>query len=106
MNPSDKIAKHGEELKQLLVKEGKVDIFPVHLVEHFPYIADQIFSLWSDPTAICHYFNELLTTNRENRAGFPLEAYSEIFALKELYDKNHYQPQNNDDFWSGVNKRE
>jgi hypothetical protein len=110
MNPSDNseknAAKHGEELKQLLVAEGKVEIFPIHLLENFPHIADKVFSLWTNPTSINQYFNELLTTNREHRAGFPAEVYSEIFALKALHNEKYEPAQKNDDFWSGVNKRE
>jgi len=106
MNSPDKTALHAAAFKQLLLDEGKAGTFPGHLSENFPHIADKIFLLWADSAAINHYFDELLTTNRENRAGFPPEVYSEIFALKALHNEKHLRVQKDDDFWSGVNKRD
>jgi hypothetical protein len=44
----------------------------------------------------------VLTTQRENRVGFPPEIHAEIFALRNTYNKTHPEAIKNDSFWNGV----
>ena len=77
-------------------------LFPTQLCAHFPHIVDRICTLWKEPAQANAYFQELLTTQRENRIGFPPEVHAEIFALRSFYDNTHPSIVKKDDFWSGV----
>ena len=102
MNSPVKAATYGEALKKILTEEGRVNLFPGNLLEKYPHIVDQIYLLWSEPEKAHHYFVGLLTTQRENRAGFPLDVYTELFALENYYTKTRPNAQKSDDFWTGV----
>jgi hypothetical protein len=85
----------------LLAGEGSD--YPVELAVRFPHILERIQFLWPKPSEARSYFQELLVTQREQRQGFPMGVYMEIFALSELYNKLHPCPANpDDDFWTGV----
>lgn len=79
------------------------DDYPATLATRYPYILEKLVSLWSKPMETRDYFQELLVTQRENRQGFPMDVYMEIFSLSELYNKLHPLPYNtDDDFWTWV----
>lgn len=61
-----------------------------------------IGTLWQEPVQAKAYFQELLTTQREHRQGFPPEVHAEIFTLSNFYDKCHPTADKLDDFWSAV----
>jgi len=106
MSTSPPRAEHANAFRKLLRELGKEELFPTSLLEQYPHIFDKIFLLWGDPPSSFKYFDELLTTHRENRAGFPHEIYTEIFTLDSYYSYTHPTVEKNDDFWSGVNKRD
>lgn len=106
MNNTVKAATHGEALKNILKEEGKESLFPRNTLEKYPHIVDKLYLLWREPENAHHYFVDLMTTQRENRAGFPLDVYTELFALENHYTKTRPTVQKNDDFWSGVNPKE
>lgn len=105
MYVTEKMPVYVNAFKQVLIEEGDGEIFPHQISEKYPHILDKIFLLWADPHCINIYFSELLTTVRENRAGFPPEVYAELFALESFYTATHPVPQKNNDFWGTVNKR-
>ncbi|PRC93968.1 hypothetical protein [Solimicrobium silvestre] len=90
-----------ERLKILLKNNEK--LFPTHLLASYPHIVGKLCAVWQEPVQASDYFKDLLTTQRENRAGFPAEIYTEIFALSDFYSSTHPSAKKNDDFWSGVN---
>jgi len=106
MNSTEKTALHADAFKRILMDEGKAALFPHKVVEKYPHIIDKIYELWDEPEHASKYFSELLTTQRENRAGFPMEIYSELFALESYYNLSRPTGQKNDDFWSGINQRD
>jgi hypothetical protein len=106
MSSSEKPAVHVDAFRRVLREEGKEALFPAKAVEKYPHIIDRIYQVWNEPEVASKYFSELLTTQRENRAGFPMEIYSELFALESYYNLSRPKAQKNDDFWSGVNQRD
>jgi len=106
MNPGEKPSVHSESFRKILKEEGKEALFPKKLVEKYPHIIDKIYLVWDEPENAGQYFSELLTTQRESRAGFPLEIYSELFALESYYSLSRPTAQKSDDFWSGVNQHD
>jgi len=106
VNNTTKAAMHGEALRHVLKEEGKENLFPRNTLEKYPHIVDKIYLLWHEPENAHHYFVDLMTTQRENRAGFPLDVYTELFALENHYTKTRPNVQKNDDFWSGVNSKD
>jgi len=106
MDTPDKTAKHADALKEILRQGGREGLFPRRLLEKYPHIIDRICQLWADPEKTSQYFTDLLTTQREQRAGFPIDIYTELFALENYYRLLHPAAQKNDQFWSGVNKRD
>jgi hypothetical protein len=92
-----------ETLRSLL--GGKEHYFPTLLCANYPQIVEKICLLWNDPKILHRYFTELLTTQREKRAGFAPEVHLEIFKLSEYYSVLHPKPQLGDDFWQGVDTR-
>jgi hypothetical protein len=106
MNSTDKTAVHADAFQRILKDEGKEALFPHKVLEKYPHIIDRIYEVWDEPEHASTYFSELLTTQRENRAGFPLEIYSELFALESYYNKSRPSGHKTDDFWSGINSRD
>ena len=106
MNITVKASAYAEALKNILRDEGRENLFPRNLLEKYPHIVDQIVQLWGEPEKAHHYFVELMTTQRENRAGFPLDVYTELFALETHYTGTHPDARKTDDFWSGVNQHD
>ena len=106
MNTTVKAATYGEALKNMLKEEGMENLFPHNTLEKYPHIVDKIYLLWREPENAHHYFAELMTTQRESRAGFPPDVYTELFALENHYTKTRPNVQKNDDFWSSVNKHD
>jgi hypothetical protein len=105
MQSSDNISYHTKAFKQLLIEEGNGALFPENLAQQYPHILDKIFLLWVDPPSTQIYFSNLLTTNRESRAGFPPEVYSELFMLESFYTVTHPQIIKHQELWGGVSKR-
>jgi len=103
MNSGEKPSIHSEAFKRTLKEEGQEVLFPNKLVAKYPHIIDKIYLVWDEPENAGQYFSELLTTQRESRAGFPLEIYSELFALERYYSRSRPTAQKTDDFWSSVN---
>ena len=106
MSAAEKTSFYATAFRKLLIEEGNEALFPYHLLEKYPHIFDKIFLLWVDPPSTHKYFSELLTTNRESRAGFPPEVYSELFTLETFYSVKHPIPIQKADFWVGINKRD
>jgi len=105
VSASEKVPFYAKKFKQLLIDEGNGAIYPQHLEEQYPHILDKIFLLWVDPKSVQIYFADLLTTNRESRAGFPPEVYSELFTLESFYSVTHPETLKHEELWGGVNKR-
>jgi hypothetical protein len=65
------------------------DNYPQTLEEKYPHVLEQVYKLWDSP-AVEHYLNDLLKPSysggRYERAGFPSEAWDEIYQLL-----GHYQ---------------
>ncbi len=79
------------------------DKYPHHLAQRFPHILQKLSESWGNPERARSCFSDLLTTQRENRAGFPAEIYTEIFALSQLYDQLNTPPKNAaDSYWNWV----
>lgn len=96
-NPTEDV---GEKLKKIL--NGQEALFPVNLCARYPQIAEKISTYWLEPGMLHNYFSELLTSTRENRAGFPPEIHREIFNLSTYYSTLHPKKESRDDFWNGL----
>jgi hypothetical protein len=99
--PYTKTIDYAETLHNYL--QGHEMRFPAQLALGFPRILEKIVVVWSKPDDARAYFKDLMLTEREGRAGFPHDVYSEIFALSNVYDML-YPPQHQavDDFWRWV----
>jgi len=58
-----------------------VGIRPVHLQHEFPRIANDLARLWTQPSALDHYFEEKEFSPREDRRGFPPVIKEELLAM-------------------------
>lgn len=69
-------------LMAALEEAGKrTDLYPTHLEQRFPRILARIVELWGKPELDEYFQNDLLTTSRANRQGFPAEVATELFRL-------------------------
>ncbi len=73
---------------------------PKFLPQNYPRIANRIALLWSEPTLMRPYLDELMVDGRGNREGFPQEVLIELGSLKHLYNKELYPEQT--DVWSKI----
>lgn len=61
--------------------EKRTDLYPAQLARQFPRILARIVELWGKPELDGYFQNDLLTTTRPNRQGFPPEVAVELFRL-------------------------
>jgi len=76
-----------EDLRQALLAQLGEDaghLYPVELEKQFPRILQRIVELWRSP-ALDHYFEELMTTSRYDRQGFPEPVALELLRLSSLH---------------------
>ena len=66
---------------------------PKELAELFPRIINRMAELWRKPHQMNSYFEELLTSNREIRKGFPFSILEELCTLKDYYQTKVYPVQ-------------
>lgn len=76
-------------LQNLLQQHGARFPFPHQLAARFPHIVQKIVSLWRTPDKAKTYFKNLMLMDRDGCQGFPPAVYTEIRALKELYEGLH-----------------
>ncbi len=105
MSFNNRPAEHAEEFRQILIAQGKGELFPENTAERYPHILEKIFLVWHEPKVAFQLFFELLTSDRENRAGFPAEIYTEIFRLESYYTDIHPHVRDSDKFYRGANKK-
>jgi hypothetical protein len=93
-----------DEAEQAIKKmlRGRDDLFPAHLCAHHPQIVEKICMQWEQPARLQHYFEDLLISDRQYRAGFSQEAYSEIFRLSNYYSTLYSK---GDNCWEDVDTR-
>jgi hypothetical protein len=87
---ADELEYDVETLRQSLMaaldESGKrTDLYPTVLAEKFPRILARIVELWGKPELDAYFQNDLLTTNRPNRQGFPPEVAVELFRLSNYH---------------------
>ena len=70
---------------------------PKELAELFPRIVTRMAELWRNSRQMNRYFEELLTSNRLIRKGFPLSIIQELCTLKDYYQTKAYPLQR--DVW-------
>ena len=70
---------------------------PKELAELFPRIINRMAELWRNSRQMNLYFEELLTSNRLARKGFPLSIIQELCTLKDYYQTKVYPLQH--DVW-------
>lgn len=63
----------------------RTDLYPAHLAQQFPRILARIVEFWGKPELDNYFQNDLLTTNRPNRQGFPPEVAVELFRLSNYH---------------------
>ena len=61
-----------------------MDQYPIILQKDFPRILIAVQAMWGYPE-LNSYFRKLTLDNRGDRAGFPEEAWDEIFTLLNLH---------------------
>lgn len=74
-------------LRQSLLKQlgaGKEDLYPVELERSFPQVLQRIVDIWHSPE-LDLYFENLVTTERSDRDGFPETVMMEIFRLSNFH---------------------
>ncbi|MBS1199319.1 MAG: Ankyrin [Proteobacteria bacterium] len=75
------------ELRRRLLKllgEGKADLYPFETEKSYPHILQRIVDFWRSPE-LDAYFENLLTTERNDRQGFPEKVLIELFRLSNLH---------------------
>jgi hypothetical protein len=76
------VEKLQRDLMTLLEAAGnRADLYPAQLAQQFPHILARIVELWGKPELDGYFQNDLLTTTRPNRQGFPPEVAVELFRL-------------------------
>ena len=83
------ISSAGRALLALIEESAR----PKELAELFPRIVNRMAELWRKPQQMNRYFEELLTSNRLNRKGFPLGVIQELCTLKDYYQTKVYPVQ-------------
>ena len=79
--------------------------YPKLLEKEYPHVLDKIAAL---PNAVERekFFEALLLTQRSDRRGFSIEAFSEILALIDVYQKTGQLPEaskRDGDVWVWIN---
>ncbi len=80
--------------------------YPVNLDKQFPRVMEKIVKLWGSDE-MQPYFEELLLTERQGRAGFPNEVAQELFHLFAVYHRlglASHDPEKPTDIWNWVNR--
>ncbi len=67
-----------------------LEVKPLKLAAHYPHVVNRICSLWTRPTHLDRYMQELLHDTRGNRKGFPLGVALELTTLHEYYVSEVY----------------
>lgn len=78
-----------EEMKARLLEllgPDNGDKYPHCLETRFPHVFEKICALWGKPE-LDTYFQQLMTTTRPGRQGFPTEAATEIFRLSNIHQE-------------------
>jgi ankyrin repeat protein len=81
----------------LKILGGEMKFYPALLESTYPRIFNKIMLFWDTPD-ITDYFNQLMVTDREDRAGFPPEIAAEIMRLSLVHASQH-APLKKDDVW-------
>lgn len=82
--------------KRLLrILGGETKFYPYALESQYPRILTKIMTLWDQP-GISDYFNGLMVSDREDRAGFPPEVAAEIIRLSLVHSSAHKSDMNPD----------
>jgi hypothetical protein len=64
------------------------DKYPKHLEERFLRIFNKLLELWGTPEMI-PYLDDLVMSDRPDRAGFPVEVAAELWNLSKVYPLLH-----------------
>ena len=64
--------------------EDAAHLYPAELEKQFPRILKRIVELWRSPD-LDRYFEELMTTSRYDRQGFPEPVALELLRLSSLH---------------------
>lgn len=75
---------------------GEMKFYPTSLEANYPRVFNNIMLYWDTPE-IDDYLNQLMVTDREDRAGFPPEVAAEIMRLSLVHASQH--PPKKDDVW-------
>jgi hypothetical protein len=79
-----------------------LDVQPTALLHHYARIANVIAAIWRDPNSLQSYMDCLVTDDRGDRQGFPLDVLHELLALREYYDSLDAE---NPSTWTAIHKR-
>ena len=85
--------------KMLALVQGNASQYPSYLEAHFPHVFNRLLEVWGTAAAEA-YFNELMLSQRSNRAGFPPEATGEIWALHQAYSATRGSEPEGSDIWN------
>lgn len=84
--------------KMLALVQGNAAKYPSYLEAYFPHVFNRLMEVWGTAAAEA-YFNELMLSQRANRAGFPPEATAEIWTLHQVYSVTRASAAEGADMW-------